>query len=120
MTSRSPTPQAIIRFAAWVALLGIVAATIGPLSMRPTSDLSPDLERFFAYALVGALFILSYPNRLLLVCAFLIAVAAGLELAQMIVPHRDAHLVDFAWKSGGALLGALFAFAGQQLLSRRR
>src|ERR1700722_5444092 len=80
------------RLATWVLFAAIVAMTVGPVSLRPHTHFTPDLDRFAAYAALGLLFALSYrQRRLWMIGGFLIAVAAALEIAQLFVPHRDAH-----------------------------
>jgi VanZ family protein len=113
----------IFRLAAWVLLTAVVAMTVGPLGLRPQTHFSPDIERLAAYAVLGLLFALAYPRRpLRLLGMFLVAAAGVLELAQLFVPHRDAHLNDFLFKAGGAVVGLIvgrFAYLIVPLRHRR-
>ena len=58
------------KIAAWLFLVAIFVATDGPISFRPRSGLSPNEERFLALGVVGFLFSLAYPRRLLAVFGF--------------------------------------------------
>jgi VanZ family protein len=96
------------RLVTWVLFVAIVATTLGPVSLRPHTHFSPDLDRFAAYAVLGVFFALSYPlRRFWLLAAFLVAAAGALETAQLFVPGRDAHLSDFLFKAGGATIGLI-------------
>jgi VanZ family protein len=96
------------RLTAWVLFVAVVAMTVGPLSLRPQTNFSPNIERFAAYAVLGLLFALAYPRRQpWLLGLFLVATAGVLELGQLFVPHRDAHLSDFLFKAAGALVSLI-------------
>jgi VanZ family protein len=97
-----------VRLVTWFLLVAIFAMTLGPVSLRPHTHFSPDLDRFAAYAVLGVFFALSYPRRrFLLLAGFLAAAAGALETAQLFVPGRDAHLSDFLFKAGGATTGLI-------------
>jgi VanZ family protein len=94
------------RVTAWVLFAGIAVMTLGPLSVRPQTHFPPDFERFASYGVLGILFALSYPRRRLWITGALLVVAAGtLEMGQSLVPHRDAHLIDFLFKAAGTIAG---------------
>jgi VanZ family protein len=96
------------RLVTWVLFVAIVTMTLGPVSLRPHTHFSPDLDRFAAYAALGIFFAQSYPQRRFwLLEAFLVAAAGALETAQLFVPGRDAHLSDFLFKAGGATIGLI-------------
>jgi VanZ family protein len=95
-----------LRLASWALLAAITVMTLGPISLRPQTHFSADFERFAAYVALGILFALSYPrHRIWLLGAFLVGVAATLEIGQSLVPSRDPHLSDFLFKTGGAVIG---------------
>jgi len=97
-----------LRLTSWVLFAAVVAMTVGPVSARPHTHFPPDLERFAAYAVLGVLFALSYrQRRLWIIGGLLVAAAGALELAQLFVPHRDAHLSDFLFKAAGAVIGVI-------------
>jgi VanZ family protein len=108
------------RLTAWVLFSAVVLMTVGPLGLRPQTHFPPDLERFAAYALLGLLFALAYPRHLWLLGPFLVAAAGALELGQFFVPHRDAHLSDFLFKAGGAVVGLIVGRLVHVIVPRRR
>ena len=65
-------------------------------------------ERAGAFALMGFLFSVTY-SRTTLVCIFVLGSAVLLELLQLIVPHRDAHVLDAVEKLMGAGAGIIAA-----------
>jgi VanZ family protein len=105
---------------AWACLGFIIFATLSPNHLRPVLTQSEPVlvvlaERFGAFALLGCLFVLSYPNRVLFVCAVVFGAAIALEFAQIFIPDRDARLIDVAEKLAGGGAGLL---AGQWMLRR--
>jgi len=58
-----------LRILAWLLLAGLVIVTIGPIQWRPISPLPTQLERAVALMLVGFVFALAYPRRIVLVAA---------------------------------------------------
>jgi VanZ family protein len=92
-----------------LALFAVIALmTLGPVGGRPHTHLSPDFDRFAAYALLGSFYALAYPRwRLWILAVCLVAAAGALEWAQLYVPGRDAGLSDFVFKAVGAIIGLL-------------
>ena len=115
--------QKLIAVAAWACLIFIVYATLSSADARPElTRTEPALivfvERFGAYGLLGFLFCLAYPRRLLFICCLVLGSAVLLELLQLIVPDRDARVIDATEKLLGGAAGilvarALLAFAGR-------
>ena len=67
---------------------------------------------------MGFLFCLAYPRRLLFICCLVLGSAILLELLQLIIPDRDARVIDATEKFLGGAAGilvarALTAFAGR-------
>ena len=90
-----------IKVGAWAFLLFIVFATLSPFHLRPslTSTEPADivmLERVGAFAVLGALFLTSYPRRFALVAFIVFGAPIILELAQVFVPDRHARLIDWS------------------------
>jgi len=109
-------PQRLIAVAAWACLAFIVYATLSPLSLRPEltrteSDLVVFIERFGAYALLGCLFSLTYPRRILFVGLIVFGSAVLLEFLQIFVPDRDARISDALVKLAGGFVGISLARA---------
>lgn len=95
----------LIRGAAWLLAVGIVAVTLGPLGLRPRLG-DAQLERFMAYFLTASAFVIAYPRRPVTIGAVAVLAAAGLELGQLFVPGRDAGVADALAKALGGALGA--------------
>lgn len=107
----------IIQAAAW-SMLGLIAVwTLGPLSYRPRMA-PPQLERFGAYFVLGALFSVAY-DRPRVVAVALSILAIGLELGQFLAPGRDAGLPDAVAKVLGAVAGVALIAVGRAWLTRR-
>lgn len=91
----------------WAALLFVAYATISPIALRPHIGSFVQLERFGAFMVVGFLFALAYRQRPLLVLAFVVALAVGLEVFQFLTPSRHARLLDLLVKASGGGFGVL-------------
>lgn len=90
---------------AWTLLALILMATVGPITLRPITPFGPNFEPFAAFAVLGLVFSLTYPKRLIYVAA-LIAVSCGLfEYAQHFIPGRHADIDNFFVKFAGAAVG---------------
>jgi VanZ family protein len=109
-------PQRLIAVAAWACLAFIVYATLSPLSARPEltsieTALVVFIERFGAYALLGCLFWLAYPRRILIIGLIVSGSAVLLEFLQIFVSDRDARISDALVKLAGGLVGIFLARA---------
>jgi VanZ like protein len=100
----------VLATAAWIAFALIVFATLSPLSLRPTVTANPNIERFASFGLLGLLFGLVYPRRLVAYLVFVITTAAVLETFQVLVHDRHAHLLDAVVKAAGGAVGIGVAF----------
>jgi hypothetical protein len=119
-----PMLQKFIAAAAWACLIFIAYATLSSAGQRPELTVSEPMlavfvERFGAYGLLGVLFRLAYPSRVGLVWLLVLASAVVLELLQIVIPDRDARLIDAAEKLAGGATGILAArtfpsFAGHR------
>lgn len=90
---------------AWILLAAIFIFTDGPLSLRPATGLSPNVERFISLAVVGLAFALAYPRRPLLALALLLLAVGLFEFFQQFVHDRHGTLHDAAVKNAGVILG---------------
>lgn len=96
----------IAKVAAWASIAFIIFATLVPVGIRPSvGEISPNYERFAAYALAAALMVLAYPRYPVRVALIIAAIAVVLEVSQLAVPDRDARLRDVLVKMAGALAG---------------
>ncbi len=103
----------------WLGLLGIGAATLGPIDFRPESGLPPQVERFGAFLAVSLLFTLAYPRRRVGGWLVLLLVAGLLEILQNDVPGRHGRVPDFEAKALGVLFGAAAGVAMARLKAFR-
>lgn len=92
--------------AAWLLLLLVLAVTISPLADRPTTGMPVSIERFGAFFVVGCLFSVAYPRRILAVMVLMVAAAIGFEVLQALSPDRHARVLDLSVKALGGLVGA--------------
>ncbi len=95
---------------AWLLLAAIAFSTLAPIGLRPTSSFSANYERLFSFGLVGFLFAIAYPRKLLLITGLVFGAAVSFEILQMLVASRHAQLSDMGIKLLGGGLG-LFAGA---------
>jgi hypothetical protein len=98
-----------------ICLALIIYATLARLAGRPVLIGHAEaywvvvIERFSAYGLLGFLLSFLLPGRLRLACAFVVAVAVGLEVLQAVTPDRDPRLIDLLQKAAGGTVGVLLA-----------
>jgi VanZ family protein len=103
------TPKVFFRWVAWLLVLAIAVLTLAPIALRPVTGAPVSLERFVAFAAIGAAFCLGYPKHRLYIVVLLVGIIGFLEIAQNIVSGRHGRLPDGLVKTSGALLGVAFA-----------
>jgi hypothetical protein len=118
LMTKASYARTAVRVSAWLLLGVIVFATLGPQSARPHLG-DPSLERFGAYFLTSAAFVVAYPRRPWIIACAAVLTAILLEMGQLEVPGRDARLADALVKAIGGLTGSVLAaitlrFAGNQ------
>ncbi len=86
-------------FAAWTGLLLIVFVTVSPISVRPSTVTSTDLDRAFAFCVMSGLFVIAYPKRLLTLSFALFVGAFVIELTQFASMTRHPQLHDAVVKA---------------------
>lgn len=105
-------------FSAWTTLGLICFVTLSPLGLRPqTGSAWPD--RFAAYALLGILFAMAYPQHFVRLATFIAIAALGLEALQHLTPDRHGHLADAIEKVAGGFTGCSVARLAQLLVEKR-
>jgi hypothetical protein len=109
--SKAPTLHTITVILAWLVLIGLAAATLVPLGLRPHSGLSPQAERFLAFAIAGLCLALAYPRRPVLIVIAIVATALGLELAQFLAINRHPGVPDLIAKLLGGGAGLILGWA---------
>jgi len=108
----------LLKIAAWLLLLGLVVVTAGPIEWRPISPLPVQLERATALMIIGFVFALAYPRRLLLVAVLLIGATALLELSQVLEPSLHGRWLDLSVKVFGAIVGLMIGYGVNRLRQR--
>lgn len=109
----------ILQVFAWTALLGIAAATLSPIALRPRLPMDLDLERSLAYFVVGLLFALAYPRQIWLAVLVVMIGTISLEVLQELRPDRHGRLHDALVKAAGAIIGIAFGWVGAQAVRMR-
>jgi hypothetical protein len=110
----------LLAISAWTAFALIVFLTISPLDMRPVITADPNIERFVAFAIVGLLFGLAYPRRLVVDASFIMIAAGVLEAFQLMTRDRHGHIADAFVKAGGGAFGVATALMILIVLERRK
>jgi VanZ family protein len=98
---------------AWACLLFVGSVTLSPVYLRPRwTETEPALivilEHVGAFAVIGFLFSVIY-TRTTLVCLLVLGSAVLLEFLQLIVPDRDARVIDAVEKLIGGGIGIIVA-----------
>ncbi|TPW31327.1 VanZ family protein [Pararhizobium mangrovi] len=95
-----------VRLLAVVSVLVLVAATVSPISLRPSLGFGADVDRAFGFFVAGLVTALVTPRRSWsLVAAAFVAGAVGLELLQFVAIGRHPRLHDAAIKACAGVLG---------------
>lgn len=102
--------QTIAVTLAWLVLVGLAAATLVPIELRPHSGFSPQVERFLAFALAGCCLALAYPRRPLLMVLAILLTVLGLELAQFLAATRHPGFRDALAKLAGGGAGLILGW----------
>lgn len=102
----------------WALLALILFWTLSPVHLRPHFTRAP-VERAGAFFALAAALGAAYPRRPLLVALIICSIAVGSEALQILIPSRDARIIDGAEKVVGGLL-AVGAVALLGAVYRRR
>ena len=97
--------EKLLRFLAWGGLCLVAIVSLAPIGLRPESGFSVSIERFGAFVVIGLAFTLAYPRHAWLALFIAAGSALLLEVLQMLVPSRHAHLFDALVKVAGAAAG---------------
>ncbi|MBB1091577.1 hypothetical protein HUU61_09765 [Rhodopseudomonas palustris] len=119
MPELSTKLQTMLRVAAWLCLAAVAFATLSPLGIRPTTGLPPSIERFTAFALVGAMFAAAYPRYILFATAIVLGAAALFEFLQVLAPSRHGRLFDAGVKFSGGTVGLIAGWLSVRWIARR-
>lgn len=99
----------LCRWIAWPLLAAVVFVTLSPIAWRPVTGAPAEIERFVAFAVLGAVFCAGYPKRRIVVLMLLVVIAGSLEALQQLVPTRHGLIYDAVLKALGAATGAFVA-----------
>lgn len=106
---------------AWLLAAALVFVTWGPQAARPHLG-DPSLERFGAFFVTAAMFVIGYPRRAAAIAVGIVIFAVALELGQFIAPGRDPGVPDAIAKALGGLAGVLataLALRGLRAVSKQ-
>ncbi|KAA2242376.1 hypothetical protein F0L46_03390 [Salinarimonas soli] len=101
---------------AWLLFGLVLLSTLSPIELRPETGLSPNRERFLAFAMLGGAFWLAYPRHRLLVVVLLLGATVSLELLQHLAPGRHGVIKDAVVKAAGGMLGCMGGMVADRLL----
>jgi hypothetical protein len=110
----SPTLRRFAAALPWVLIAGLVFVTWCPPHLRPHFG-SANMERFAAFFVTAAAFVFGFPRRGGWIALGVVLVAAILEVGQLFIPGRDAHLRDALVKCVGGLSGVAAATIAQHI-----
>lgn len=89
---------------AFASLGFVIFATLSPIGDRPQVG-NFHFERIGAFGLVGLLFGLAFPRRILAISVVVLGSAALLEALQLLTPDRDGAILDVIEKISGGIAG---------------
>jgi len=108
------------RTTAWLLLAAAFFLTLVPRRFRPFTGVEHHLEHLLAFALLGLMFGLGYPERRRSLAAIGVIVLGGLELLQLWVPGRHALFGDFVVNAVGLCCGLAAAAALEWIMAMRK
>jgi VanZ family protein len=100
------------RIIAWVLVFILTLLSVVPPWLRPTTNVSHNVEHFAALFVTGVAFGLGYSRRPVIVGLVLVFFCAAIEIVQLLVPGRHARLSDFIVDAVAATAGVAAAFVG--------
>jgi hypothetical protein len=109
--------QTLFRYLAWGLILGLFIVTDTTVALRPQTLISPNIDRFAALFVVGAVFSFAYPKHVPPILLALLAVVVGFELLQKLLSGRHGYVKDMFVKGSGCCAGAFAAAALKRALS---
>ncbi|KAB0680919.1 VanZ family protein [Aureimonas leprariae] len=97
----------LAKLVAWGLVAAIVFVTVSPISIRPPTETTVNLDRALAFVAMGAAFAFAYPKHWWRLFLLLPAAAFGIEALQYLSPTRHPQLPDATFKAIGAFAGVL-------------
>jgi VanZ family protein len=106
------------RIPAWLLAACLVVLTIVPAAERPSTGAPHNLEHIVAFGILGVLFALGYPNRLVQLLAGTAAFTLLLELSQIPLPTRHARVSDFLFDTLAIWIGVILIYLMPKTVTR--
>jgi VanZ family protein len=110
--------QRIFQAAAFLLAGTIIALSLSPASIRPTTAAPHDFEHLLIFLATGMAFGFGYPHRFGLLTIVLPTFAAAIEVAQTWIPGRHARVSDFLVDAAASCLGVGLSYAFLKLRAR--
>ena len=110
--------RSLARPIAWLLLAAVLFVTISPIELRPVTAEPADLERFAAFALIGFVFAIGYPQHWRLLACIIVGSAFMFEIAQLLAPSRHARVEDAVMKAVGGIGGIVAGVALNRISDR--
>lgn len=108
------------RTIAWLLLAAACFLTLAPRRFRPFTGVEHHVEHLLAFALLGLMFGLGYPEQRRTLAVIGVIVLGALELLQLWVPGRHALFGDFVVNAVGLCCGLAAAAALQWIMAMRK
>jgi VanZ family protein len=113
-------PTRMVTTLAWLSVALVLVLSLSPPRYRMLTGAPRELEHFAAFALVGLMLALAYPERHLRLLASGAAAVAAIELLQVLVPGRHAYFSDFLLNVLGFCMGMAGALMAVRVSIRGR
>jgi VanZ family protein len=78
------------RIIAWVLVFVLTLLSVVPPWLRPTTNVSHNVEHFAALFVTGVAFGLGYSRRPVIVALVLVFFCGAIEIVQLLVPRRHS------------------------------
>jgi VanZ family protein len=111
--------RSLCRIGFAISILVVLVLSLLPDDDLPKVELSDKIGHFIAYGEIAAIGLLAYATAPVLVVAGVVALGAGIEIAQLYVPGRSSDIVDFMVNCLGVLAGIALARGLSALWPRR-
>ena len=102
--------RTFIRICAWLLTLTIIALSIVPPSIRPTTSVPQAAEHAVIYLVTGMAFGIGYAGKWKEVTIGLVSFAGVVEFLQLFAPGRHARIGDFIIDAAAGCVGVGMAW----------
>lgn len=120
MTRLQGVVQSLVRLACVLALLGVVVLSLTPVEHLPPQvfDLWDKAQHAFGFAVLAVLGVLAYPRRPVGWVLGLLALGAGIEVAQSLTGWRYGDMADWVADAAGVVVGLPLGWALHSAMQR--